>query len=122
MKMKLDAGFWGNVYLLSPARLDSRRKSEKNCLTLPYLLIPLRSPRCIHMKLFLSTDLVAGCSLATASGIANFNELYNLRCLFELECACPQELVSPYLAGRLFLALKPHRTLHSTKLADLFMH
>lgn len=62
MKMKLEAGIRGNVRLLSLARLDSRRKSEENCLTLPYLLIPLRSPRCIHMMLFLSTDPVAGCS------------------------------------------------------------
>jgi hypothetical protein len=73
--MEMETGFWGNVHLLFPARLDRRRKSEGNCLTLPYLLIPFALPQ-MYSYLILFVNRFGGWLffLATAVELLLFNE------------------------------------------------
>lgn len=58
--MEMETGTWGNVHLLFSRSFGQKaKKSEGNCLTLPYLLIPFALPQ-MYSYLILFVDRFGG--------------------------------------------------------------
>lgn len=122
--MKLEAGIWGNVHLLSPARLDGRRKKREELSYSALCFDTFALPQVYSYEtIFVGRSggwVFFGNGGAELLISMNFT---NLRCLFKLECACAHESGGARTCLVVYLlALKPQQTLHSTKPADFFMH